>query len=277
MIAEPYAQFDGTRFYDARYVRGYRTRTLAALQAGRPGFGLRFDIESRKVEVEFEGLGCASIRIEAENDLELITKLAITDDGEIVQSCLLGNKGTSSQIVRCQTSLGVGINRASYGQLTEGGPIPLPQSRNELDLVGESSGFEITNPDLGARLTGAFLDEGHPVNLVTNVKQVVVLDSPIHAENHEVFELPAGICRRREARFRLQPIVTALRPSAMLERSEVPRHVLYSGEETQARFIIRRNLDYILGNCAVPIPSTSDAVCLITDHIALPLGWNRDN
>ncbi|KAH8772372.1 Six-hairpin glycosidase-like protein [Hyaloscypha finlandica] len=41
------------------------------------------------------------------------------------------------------------------------------------------------------------------------------------------------------------------------------------------RLIIKGNLSYILRNCAIPVGSS--ATCLITDHVALPLGWNRDN
>jgi hypothetical protein len=39
--------------------------------------------------------------------------------------------------------------------------------------------------------------------------------------------------------------------------------------------IIHGNLEYVLGNCTIPISETS--ICVITDHVALPLGWNRDN
>ncbi|UKZ57633.1 hypothetical protein TrVGV298_011493 [Trichoderma virens] len=45
--------------------------------------------------------------------------------------------------------------------------------------------------------------------------------------------------------------------------------------ETVETYIVRRNVDYILGNCAIPV--SESAVALITDHVALPLGWNRDN
>lgn len=40
-------------------------------------------------------------------------------------------------------------------------------------------------------------------------------------------------------------------------------------------YIIRRNVDYILGNCCVPV--SENEVAVLADHVALPLGWNRDN
>jgi hypothetical protein len=39
--------------------------------------------------------------------------------------------------------------------------------------------------------------------------------------------------------------------------------------------IILGNLQYVLGNCTLTISESS--TCVITDHVALPLGWNRDN
>jgi uncharacterized protein len=62
---------------------------------------------------------------------------------------------------------------------------------------------------------------------------------------------------------------SALQPTSKL--------AVWHSAENQAQFIVRRNLEYILGNCTVPLPSQSDVACLITDHVALPLGWNRDN
>lgn len=49
----------------------------------------------------------------------------------------------------------------------------------------------------------------------------------------------------------------------------------WMNETLMSTYIIRRNLEYIMANCSIPTSETSVAV--ITDHVALPLGWNRDN
>ncbi|RYP68168.1 hypothetical protein DL771_006818 [Monosporascus sp. 5C6A] len=94
VVAEPFGQFDGSKYYDPKYVRSYRTRMLQYIKEGKGGFGL--DV------AENANPGCAQI---------------ITH--------------------RYALNLCLSLNRASYGQLTEGGPIPLPPSRNILCTTAE--------------------------------------------------------------------------------------------------------------------------------------------
>jgi uncharacterized protein len=250
---------------------------LSSLRAGRPGFGVCFEIEAQHVKIEFEGLGRVSVLSKALDRLEVTVTLTTIGEGELVQSCNVVNTGTSTQRVPYRVGFGASVNRASYGQLTEGGPLPLPRSKNELQLVNHGYGFVIANSELGAYLDGMFLDEGEAVHLARKINGHTVFDVPIHASVLGELELPPESRRSLETRFRLRTTSKALPLPLGSPVRDIPKLALWSGKENQAQFIVRRNLEYILGNCTIPLPSASGVVCLITDHVALPLGWNRDN
>ncbi|RYP75070.1 hypothetical protein DL770_007481 [Monosporascus sp. CRB-9-2] len=233
VVAVPFEQFDGSKYYDPKYVRSYRERMLLYKKEGKGGFGL--DI------AENADPGCAQI---------------ITH--------------------RYALKLCLSLNRASYGQLTEGGPIPLPPSRNTLCRTAESV-FNVTNPYLGAQLEGSVEVDGTAISLGTLSEQTVD-NAPLNSRVSGKLDILPYTTVTLRARFRLssQPGFNALSPT--LPYDEPPTtHGPQSWVSLQrcTTYIIRRNVDYILGNCAIPVSGTEVAV--VTDHVALPLGWNRDN
>ncbi|RYP10167.1 hypothetical protein DL765_008200 [Monosporascus sp. GIB2] len=233
VVAVPFEQFDGTKYYDPKYVRSYRTRMLQHIEEGKGGFGL--DV------AENADPGCAQI----------ITR-------------------------RYAFKLCLSLNRASYGQLTEGGPIPLPPSRNTLCRTTESI-FNVTNPYLGAQLEGSVEVDGTAISLDTLSEQTVdnaPLDSCVSGK---IDVAPYATVTLR-ARFRLssQPGVNALSSTALHHEPQIMQETQsWVSEQRCTTYIIRSNVDYILGNCAIPVSNTE--VAIVTDHVALPLAWNRDN
>lgn len=250
---------------------------LKSIKSGTPGFGICFDICVKDTSVQFEGLGCVSVSGRTTSNIRLTTKLATSADQRLLQSCQATNNSNTQQSIRYHVNLGMSINRASFGQLTEGGPIPLPLSRNELVLVEEGFGFIISNRYLGARLQGTIREEGQILNLTSKLREGVYCDELVDGAFSGEFNLDPGSSRSLEAEFVLKSIQMPASSPVLLPILQSPKHMLWKKRENQAQFIVRRNLEYILGNCAVPIPSASNAICLITDHVALPLGWNRDN
>jgi hypothetical protein len=169
--------------------------------------------------------------------------------------------------------LGMSLNRASYGQLTEGGPIPIPESLNVFN-VKSNGNFSLQNPNLDASV------EGHISNNLANGTKFKLLEGeyrfigePVRAKTTAQFQIVPE-----------EPLIFTHTLHLNAPNSFVPRHQEWgtiSAPETwklqdpAALAIIQGNLDYILGNCTIPV--SEESCCIITDHVALPLGWNRDN
>jgi len=160
--------------------------------------------------------------------------------------------------------------------VTEGGPIPLPPLENNLQILDNGRRYAIVNRHLGAHLEGSLAVDGVATEL--NLTSETFVGTPVVGSFSGVISVAADTERSISARFRLIPDVT------IRDRAEIPypnglpvvssiRNWNKSGSE--ALFIIRRNLEYILGNCTFPVSDTE--VAIVTDHVALPLGWNRDN
>lgn len=278
MVAEPYEQFDGTRFYDTPYVREHRARMLRSVQSGSPGFGLHFDTEMKSLLVKQHGLGQATIIYDTTSGHEITTSLVVRGDGRVIQCSQI--KSNISQPVEISYSMdfGVSINRASYGQLTEGGPIPIPASENRIETVDGGRTVIVTNPHLGAYLCGRLECNGETLVLGQQIPNEAFIQSPAKGSFSRSFVSEPGSITLLMATFEL-------RPGRYVSSMQVQHGILDSGDaraiwsspETPGRFIVRRNLEYILGNCAVLLSTTANAVCILTDHVALPLGWMRDN
>lgn len=277
MVAAPYEQFDGTRFYEPKYVRAYRARMLKMIQLGRPGFGLRLEGTPLNVSIEICNLNIASIKYQFQKDISVAVTLMVDETGSVTQSMTISSTALEATKIRYILDMGISINRASYGQLTEGGPIPIPPLENELRILDHGRRYTIANRHLGACLNGSLEIDDIPVELI-NIANETFVGTPVAVSLSDMIKLPANASRSLTARFRLIPDAT------IKERFEIPRSERLPGigfsqnwitSENHALFILRRNLEYILGNCTIPVSDTE--VALITDHVALPLGWNRDN
>lgn len=277
IVAAPYEQFDGNRFYEPKYVRAYRARMLKMIQLGRPGFGLRFEGRPSHVSIEICDLNKALVRYQLREDVAVTVCLEVNETGSATQSATFTSTAAEITQIKYILDLGISVNRASYGQLTEGGPILIPKSENKFVVLDCGRRFVILNSYLGAHLEGCLEIDGAAVELAGLVSETFT-STPVVASFSKSINLPAHGSRSLTTRYRLIPNVDIqenfdmLHTNGLSELSSVPAWVR---PENDALFIIRRNLEYILGNCAIPVSDTE--VALITDHVALPLGWNRDN
>jgi hypothetical protein len=87
VLASPYAQFDGTRFWDAGYVREYRKLMLKSVAHGTPGFGLLFGRSAETVSIGWKAENEVVIKFMLQNDVSLVLSSRLLD-GELVQSAL---------------------------------------------------------------------------------------------------------------------------------------------------------------------------------------------
>lgn len=280
VVASPYEQFDGNRFRDQQYVRSYRKHMLNSVRGGIPGFGLRFNDAVHHVAIDFQAANLITVSFPLPGGLSVALSVRVEEDGELVQSAVVTSSSTSNATVRVgyTLDLGISVNRASYGQLTEAGPIPIPKSQNQLKMDGGGKYFSITNPHLEAHLEGCLEADGITVNL-DHVREQVAFDLPINAESTHWLDMPPASERVIVARLKLFPD-TELRhgfdvPLCAKKRLTAGMRQVWLNNATLESFIIRRNLEYILGCLVVPV--SHEQVALMTDHVALPLGWNRDN
>ncbi|KAB5554847.1 Six-hairpin glycosidase-like protein [Coniochaeta sp. 2T2.1] len=281
IVAAPYEQFDGSRFHDQAYVRQYRARMLQMLEKGELGFGLRVRGNHRPpsaVTIEFGLLGVAFMRYQIEEVADVVYTLVVRNDGSLVQTARVSSIQDTDVTLSYELDLGLSIHRASYGQLTEGGPIPLPLSENHLRLHQEGSYLTISNKHLGAHLQGRLSMDGRPVKL-EGLGETKKKNGPLDCSISRTITLTPGATTAITAEFRLLP--SLFDDEILLPQVGTPEACIvtkvpeWHHPDKLETFIVRRNLDYILGNCSLGI--SQDAVAIITDHVTLPLGWNRDN
>ncbi|OCT54462.1 hypothetical protein CLCR_00796 [Cladophialophora carrionii] len=265
VLAEPYEQFDGTKFRDTPYVREYRSRMLRSMKNGVPGFGLRFEGEVQELQVDLDGLGRATVSYRTNGGLAITVFLRVGEDGEVVQSAEIRSLADSACRVSFTMDCGISVNRASYGQLTEGGPIPIPRSENKFNTIRYRQGFVITNTPLGAHLRGWLEGDGKLVDTQHTSQEETFVNSPVVKKYTGFLEIPPRGTRVISARFILQPGVVphAHRDTECPQRVGLPK--LWKTREEAGRFIVRRNLEYILGNCAIPVPQSRQAVRFLID------------
>jgi uncharacterized protein len=272
IVASPHAQFDGSRFNDPEYVRSYRSLMLQDITHERHGFGARLEGEPRNIEIGFRGNADIQINFDLEN-ISVEQQLAVNVDGTATQLTTLSSR--IDTVVPYVFGLEVSVNRASYGQLTEGGPLPIPESKNVFNIQEDRGRFVVTSPNLDAKLEGSLVVDGHPVDLMSQLQSCTSHAKPISAMYASKVRVQPGRSITLAATFYLSSgVISSKMDSVNRLYSTAAREQWQLGNDEEG-MIIKRNLEYILGNCTIPVGDGE--VCLITDHVALPLGWNRDN
>lgn len=279
IVAVPFEQFDGSRFHDPSYVREYRTRMLRCIQEDRPGFGLLFHLPDGPVSIQLSRSNSARYHVQLESGIALSITTSVTGDGIIKQCAKATNHGDRLARLPYSHDMSVNLARASYGQLTEGGIMVLPKSRNILTRTNATT-MQVVNPELGAKLLATLTLDDRLLKFGTATEQDVE-DTPLTARIMTLLTVPPKSSVQIHARFQLLPFAESGRDQNLGSvrccdvESRQMNVVQWKHSELLTTFILRRNVDYILANCTIPLGET--AVAIIPDHVALPLGWNRDN
>ena len=178
---------------------------LKSIKLGTPGFGLRFDVQIQNAKVDLEGLGRARITCTTTEGFLIATSLRISENGEVIQSSEITSTSESIASLKYTMGFRISVNRASYGQLTEGGPIPIPKSENRIELCDNGRGFVIANSHLGAHLHGCLENNGKLVEFGGDIQDRVFVDSPVTGESSGLLELSPKTATTLTAKFTLQP------------------------------------------------------------------------
>jgi hypothetical protein len=269
----PFRQFDGDRFYDSGYVREYRKKLLDYVHSGKRGFGLHLTgtISNLKSETVANNI-TATYSI---GRVQVTTTVSVGKDQRVVQYIILKSTSTQKEQVDYTLALNISVNRASYGQLTEGGPIPIPPPSNEFQLADGSQAWAVVNQNLDAMIQGDLYCDDLRVCLEPVKRNNTALGQPVSMAFHETLKINPGQTRTLTSTYLLQPRCDFAKITSPRKDPGPNREEGWKIKNENMRLIIKGNLSYILGNCTIPV--SSSATCLVTDHVALPLGWNRDN
>lgn len=108
-------------------------------------------ISGHHVSIKIVETNIALYNIKLDSEVDISLTAHTSDEGVFVQYAKATNTGSEIAVVPYTLGLNVSLNRARYGQLTEGGPIPLPPSCNILRKRGANV-LRIVNPHLDAQL-----------------------------------------------------------------------------------------------------------------------------
>ena len=273
MVACPFAQFDGARFHDPEYVREYRKKLLDYVRSGTRGFGLQLEGQIRSLNIEFVNDRWISFTYVI-GHVRISTTVSVNKNNEVEQSMVLTSNSSKILDIGYGLDLRISVNRASYGQLTEGGPIPIPPSENDFRLL-DSKTWAIINQNLDAMIEGSLYINQQPVDLDCRLSEAIFQGRPTNKTHLGNLQLHPWKEITIMCTLKLH---SGILPSRSPQYSNAIYSRLSDGWKLpvdEQGIIIRRNLEYILGVCALPLGE--GVICFITDHVALPLGWNRDN
>lgn len=93
---------------------------LHMLEHNLPGFGLDFGVVDGRVSIEIPETSIAAYRIDLPNDVELSIETQVHDQGRFSQYAKVINRSSTCVTFPYAFRANVSLNRASYGQLTEG-------------------------------------------------------------------------------------------------------------------------------------------------------------
>lgn len=280
-VAHPFKQFPGgEKFWDSSFVRDYRKKLMDCFDDGKSGLGLRPRGQRENIHVGYVDGRWPQISYSVDGlEIENIFYITKGDDALIVNKLTMANIRSEPCSIDIELGGNMSVHRASYGQLTEAGPIPIPPPLNRARFIDGTVSIE--NPNLPATLDCAFYLGNQQISLIGLSKE-----SPEPIVFHHVEHISISPSERREitAIYRFRPSRAELNILRHLSLGISHPNASYSGfiywdagqkATPLDRFVIRRTLDYVLSCCCIPIGD--DAICVLADHMALPLGWHRDN
>ncbi|HEX7733583.1 MAG TPA: glycoside hydrolase family 125 protein [Ktedonobacteraceae bacterium] len=273
----PIEQFPDTQFYQPAFVRDYRRRLIDLAEQTGQGFGLRVWGEIQQPTLQLLEKSVPLVRYHV-GTLE-VTSLFLAGEsensGHLIHQVEISNTGETTAIFPYEFGGTWSLNRCSYAELTEDGPIPMPPPENALEV--RENRLSLVNGHLPARADVFLFDNGRPLLLSPARKTAA---EPVSYTHRGEIPLKKGERRRLSLVYVLgssaeePPPIAASQAEKWSYKAQAALFHWKSWADDTAAFIVQRNIDYIFSCCAIPV--TEEHVCVITDHQLLPLSWNRD-
>ncbi|MCI0710184.1 MAG: glycoside hydrolase family 125 protein [Chloroflexi bacterium] len=243
--------------YDQKAVRAYRAGLVTL-----SGFGPHFEPPIQRREVRLLGDAIPQLHLEFGGGGSATTTILALQGGVLQHWDFRG--------VTPLWKGKVAVQRATYSQLTEGGPLPPAQVKSKLNIGAGL--MTLTNPAIQATAAiagfsdaaGMFsqgADGPVDVKLPPETRSSVFLSYGFARDEHHA----VSIARQ------LQRYATVEVFDALLQEMIAKWEKCWSGVPDD--LILRRALLY---GQIMAVPVTDEATCILTDHMLLPLSWNRD-
>ncbi len=236
--------FPDTDRYDSERVRAYRRALLT-----QEGFGLVFDVPIVSRQVIYTAAGVPLLRLALADGTIALCQTRVEDNLGVVQTWQF------SQPTACRYDGSAWLQRFPYVQLTEGGVLPPVSVQSHVWAAQEGVGI------VNDALPYALCVGAHGLELCANVDGSVTWCGQ-HAPT-SAFVLWIGMGQTpEEAR------------AALSSLQAVPLQQLSETTQLPADDVLLARAYAYGALCTVPVGD--QRVCLITDHMILPLSWNRD-
>lgn len=283
-------QFPNDRWYDSDFVRQYRRKIAGEAKNIRHdsvpfGFGLTPMSSVSEVKSGFLDTSNPFFEMILADGLKVHSAfyaIKRSDGDYLVNQVEVVNEFPQDKIFSFNFGGAFHLHRCGYGQLTEGGPIPVPDPLNEVTAAGNY--MSVISPALGMRCEISLFIENDTVSFSSFSNESI---RPILFQHHGETKIPSGKSRQFCVVYSLDSD-TSNKKMAM--HTEICNKVFSNGlfftpngekcssqsdEAFPSPYVIARNVDYIISCCSVPVSNRT--VAIITDHQLLPLSWNRDS
>ena len=268
--------------YNQLAVRAYRS-SLASADA--PVFGLSWPLLAA-VEPEVYMLADAipHCEWEVEGVRVQVTTWTPHVEGEPAAGMLQQwqvHNNTGQEVILPYTWGGpIGLRRASYTQLTEGGVVPAPKPTQRVTFDGQQLSIQALEIEMAAIISGlptsdAWQEEsegplavqmGGEVKLAANETKTLTFAFALAQTEAKTRDITAKL-----ANLNAQESLSQTISSRQARWDVLDAHLK---EPIRATNLVHRTQTFILDCCALPI---GDTICLLTDHQILPLSWTRDS
>lgn len=251
--AEPFSERER---YQPDAVRAYR-RSLPTLH----GAGLRFEtpVSDSAFAQDSSAPLVPTLRLELA-DGSAATVATFACDGGACQLWTLPDGATPRWEGR------ISLQRAAYTQLTEGGPLPPMPVQSVVDL--RDGVLTVENPALGwAVAVGGFVAAQ---TLSQREDGPVTLSIPVACDGGQCALTFAFGPDAATAAARVR-LISAATPAALLDAERDRAAAALAPAPDDA--LLRRAYAY---GVMLATPVQGESTCILTDHMLLPLSWNRD-
>jgi len=277
MTLAPVEQFPDDQFYHSAFVRQYRRRLIDLFENEGRGFGMRPQghVQDQKLSLVESSAPLLCYTLGPLKISSLFMAVDVEQYGCLINQVQIDNTGEEDATFSYEFGGIMSLNRCSYGQLTEAGPIPMPPPENA--LVVRDNQLSLINAHLPARTDMFLFDGSQPLLLAATTQTSAGTINYTHigrisltSKETRVLFIVYTLTPSREEPF----IPDAARVEEWARKAQISLPKWKTRKDTTTSFLIQRNIDYILSCCTIPI--TDEHVCIITDHQILPLSWNRD-
>lgn len=240
------APFPDAERYNPAFVRTYR-RNLLRME----GIGLAFDLPAIRRSVDYFG------------DIPVIHITFV--DGSIAECATISHPPYGiTQFWRCSRALvgrltgRIWIQRAAYAQLTEGGPLPSVGADTVVGACNLPGCVGLENRDLGWALC---LGQADSMQVHSSTDGSVTIQAePLRNSTFTIHFAVGADLKTAEAAFGHLVLSDSVElPAELSDEAADPI-------ESRAWRYTRL--------CCVPV--SAESICILTDHMILPLAWNRD-